>query len=29
MDHRETPASSMLPPPQRDETIRYSKEEWE
>jgi len=29
MDHLEAPASAMLPPPQRDETIRYSKGEWE
>jgi hypothetical protein len=28
MDHLEASASSMLPPPQRDETVRYSKEEW-
>ena len=29
MDHLEAPASSMLSPPQHNETIRYSKEEWE
>jgi hypothetical protein len=29
MDHLEAPASSMLPPPQRKETVRYSKEEWD
>jgi len=28
MNHLEASASSMLPPPQRDETVRYSKEEW-
>jgi hypothetical protein len=27
MDHLEAAASSMLPP-QRDETVRYSQEEW-
>lgn len=28
MNHLEAGASSMLPPPQRDETVRYSQEEW-
>jgi Clr5 domain len=28
MDHLEAAASSMLPPPQREETVRYSQEEW-
>ncbi len=28
MDHLEAAASSMLPPPQRDETVRHSQEEW-
>jgi Clr5 domain len=29
MDHLEAAASSMLPPPQSNETARYTKEEWE
>jgi hypothetical protein len=29
MDHQDAPASSMLPPPKRDETVRYKKEEWD
>jgi hypothetical protein len=28
MDHLEAAASPMLPPPQRNETVRYSQEEW-
>jgi hypothetical protein len=28
MDHLEAAASSMLPPPQHGETVRYSQEEW-
>ncbi|PMD66482.1 uncharacterized protein K444DRAFT_606790 [Hyaloscypha bicolor E] len=29
MDHQDAPASSMLPPPKRVETVRYKKEEWD
>lgn len=29
MEGLEAPASSMFAPPQREEAIRYTKEEWE